>query len=465
MGIPEKRNPVLSHSRLGPARLALSLSRFESAVRSRSVNLVQLTPGAGGMYCGNCFRDNALVAALQRQGHPTVMVPLYLPMTLDEAQAGGESPTFFGGLNVFFDQKMGWYRRAPHWFRRLFDAPFLLRLAAGKAAKTRAADVGDLTVSMLRGEQGHQARDLEELIDWLRTQPRPDAVLLSNALLIGFARRIREALGTRVVCFLQSEESFLDSIPEPWGPRAWQTLSERASTVDLWISPSRHFADRMGRRLGISQERIRVVPNGIHLSGYNTLPGRQPKRPGEPLTLGFFARMGPDKGLDILVDAFLGLRRTGRFPFLRLKVGGGCGPGDESFVSDLQGRLAAAGLSEAASFHPNLTREEKIAFYASCDVLSVPARMSESFGLYVIESLAAGTPLVQPSVCTFPELLQDTGGGVLSGENTSEALASALEPLLLDPERLVRLGEAGRRAVLDRYTDDHMARRMVETLQ
>jgi len=72
---------------------------------------------------------------------------------------------------------------------------------------------------------------------------------------------------------------------------------------------------------------------------------------------------------------------------------------------------------------------------------------------------------VQPSVCTFPELLQDTGGGVLSGANTPEALAGALEPLLLDPERLVRLGEAGRRAVLDRYTDDHMARRMVETLQ
>ncbi|MFZ9855503.1 MAG: glycosyltransferase family 4 protein [Limisphaerales bacterium] len=429
------------------------------------MNLVQLTPGAGGMYCGNCFRDNALVAALQRQGHPTLMVPLYLPMTLDEVPATGGSPTFFGGLNVFFDQKMGWYRRAPHWFRRLFDAPFLLRMAAGKAAKTRASDVGELTVSMLRGEQGHQARDLEELIEWLKTQPKPDAVLLSNALLIGFARRIREALGTRVVCFLQSEESFLDSIPEPWGPRAWQTLSERASTVDLWVSPSRYFADRMGRRLGIPQDRIRVVPNGIHLAGYETLPSRPPKAPGEPMTLGFFARMCPDKGLDLVVDAFIRLRKGGRLPTLQLRVGGGCGPGDEAFVAEQRGKLAAAGLSEAASFHPNLTREEKITFYASCDVLSVPARMSESFGLYVIESLAAGTPLVQPNLSTFPELIGDTGGGVLCGENTPASLAAALEPLLLDPVRVAHLGATGRRAVLDRYTDDHMARRMVDTLR
>ena len=429
------------------------------------MNLVQLTPGAGGMYCGNCFRDNALVAALQRQGHPTLMVPLYLPMTLDEVSAGGGTPTFFGGLNVFFDQKMGWYRRAPHWFRRLFDAPFLLQMAAGKAAKTRAADVGELTVSMLRGEQGHQARDLEELIDWLRTQERPDAVLLSNALLIGFARRIREALGTRVVCFLQSEESFLDSIPEPWGPRAWQTLSERAATVDLWISPSLYFADRMGQRMAIPRDRVRVVSNGIHLAGYDALPARQPKAPGETMTLGFFARMCPDKGLDLVVDAFVRLRSKGRFPFLKLKVGGGCGPGDEGFVAEQRAKLTAAGLLDSASFHPNLTREAKIAFYASCDVLSVPARMSESFGLYVIESLAAGTPLVQPSLSTFPELLADTGGGVLCGENTPEALATALEPLLQDPVRLTQLGEAGRRAVLDRYTDVHMARRMVETLR
>ncbi|MFM7101616.1 MAG: glycosyltransferase family 1 protein, partial [Verrucomicrobiota bacterium] len=132
------------------------------------MRLVQITPGAGGMYCGNCFRDNALVAALRRQGHDTLMVPLYLPMTLDEAPTSGDSPTFFGGINVYLDQKLPWHRRAPRWFRALFDSPALLKWAAGKAAKTRAEDVGELNLSMLRGEEGCQRRDLAELVGWLR---------------------------------------------------------------------------------------------------------------------------------------------------------------------------------------------------------------------------------------------------------------------------------------------------------
>jgi len=428
------------------------------------VNIVQITPGAGGMYCGNCFRDNALVAALRRQGHEAMMVPLYLPMTLDEAPTRSDTPTFFGGLNVFFDQKFAWYRRAPHWFRKLFDAPFLLKLAAGKAAKTRAIDVGELTVSMLEGEQGHQARDLEELTTWLQQHVKPDVVFLSNALLIGFARRLKETLGARVICFLQSEESFLDSIPEPWKTRSWETLIERAPDVDGWIAPTRYFAGRMSERLGLPPAKLSVVTNGISLEGYAQLPDRPIKKPGDPLTLGFFARMCPDKGLDTVVDAFIELRRRNRVPSLKLRVGGGCGPGDESFVTEQRDKLNAAGILGDVSFHPNVSRGEKIEFYAACDVLSVPAKISESFGLYVIESLAAGTPLVQPEVATYPELLTDTGGGVLCGPNNVGALVATLEPLLLDPARLRRLGDAGRKSVVARYTDDAMAEGVIAAL-
>ncbi len=428
------------------------------------MNLVQITPGAGGMYCGNCFRDNALVAALRRQGHDALMVPLYLPMTLDEASTRGDTPTFFGGINVYLSQQSAAYRRAPAWLRRWFDAPALLRWAAGKAAKTRAADVGALNLSMLRGESGNQARELEDLVAWLKNLPKPDAVFLSNALLVGFARRLREALGTRVVVFLQSEEAFLDAIPEPWGSRSWLTLAERARDVDGWIAPSRFFADRMGARLGLPPDRVRVVPNGINLEGYDVLPPRPPLVPGGPVTLGFFARQCHDKGLDLVVDAFVALRRGGAFPNLRLRVGGGCGPTDEPFVAEQKSKLAKAGLADAAAFHPNLSRQEKILFYAACDVLSVPARPGEAFGLYVIESLAAGTPLVQPTFGTFPELLEATGGGVLCGAHDPEAIAGALRPLLEHPARLRELGEAGRRAVFDRYTDDAMARGVLAAL-
>lgn len=423
------------------------------------MQLIQITPGAGGMYCGNCFRDNALVAALRRQGHETLMVPLYLPMTLDETSSIAQTPTFFGGINVYLDQKISLYRHAPDWLRELFDSPAILKWAAGKTASTRPDDVGELTVSMLLGEHGNQARDLEEMISWLTTQPKPDAVFLSNALLVGFTRRLKDALGAKVICFLQSEESFLDSMPEPWRTQSWQTLAERGKEVDAWISPSRYFAGQMQSRLGLPAERLHVVPNGISLDGYDRLPPRTPHlAPRASQTLGFFARMCADKGLDTVVDAFIALRRRGRVPQFRLKIGGGCGPSDEPFVALQKAKLANAGLLADASFHPNVSRADKVAFYASCDVLSVPAKMSESFGLYVIESLAAGTPLVQPDAITYPELLAATGGGVICGPNTATALADALEPLLLQPAKLRELGEAGRAAVFARYTDEVMAR-------
>jgi glycosyltransferase involved in cell wall biosynthesis len=304
------------------------------------MHIVQITPGTGGMYCGNCFRDNALVAEWRQLGHETLMVPLYLPLTLDETNQAAEVPVFFGGINVFLQQKSALFRRAPNWLRRWFDSPTLLRWAAGRAAKTRAADVGDLTLSMLRGEEGNQARELEQLVAWLRSRPAPDVVCLSNALLIGLARQIKHQLGTRIVCNLQGEDSFLDAMPSPHRERAWQTLAERAADVDLFIAPSHYFAGLMTQRLHLQPDRVRVVHNGINLDGFDPAQAPSPSTP----TLGYFARMCPEKGLDTLVDAFLLLKQQHPGRPLRLRVGGGCGPGDQPFVHHLQQKLRDAGV-------------------------------------------------------------------------------------------------------------------------
>lgn len=416
------------------------------------------------MYCGNCFRDNTLVAELRRQGHDTVMVPLYLPLTLDEAPTQIGTPTFFGGINVFLSQKSRLHRRAPRWFRRFFDSPRLLKWAAGKAAKTRAEDVGELTVSMLRGEAGNQNRELTELIGWLHNLPKLDAIFLSNALLVGFARRLKAELNTKVICFLQSEESFLDGLPEAVRGEAWSVLAERGDDVDGWIAPTRYFAARMGERLGLPSAKLHVVSNGISLRGYDQLPTRPAVTPG-PLTLGFFARQCPEKGLDLVVDAFVELRRLGTLPGLQLRVGGGCGLADADFVSAQKNKLSAVGLLDQASFHPNLTRDEKVAFLAGCDVLSVPARISEAFGLYLIEAWAAGTPVVQPDVCGYRELIEATGGGELYAKNDAASLAQALESLLHQPASLRRLGENGRRAVTAQFSDTVMAREILAATQ
>jgi glycosyltransferase involved in cell wall biosynthesis len=450
------------------------------------MHLIQLTPGAGAMYCGNCLRDNALVAALRQLGHQALMVPLYLPLTLDEADESAGTPIFFSGLNVYLDQKSALFRRAPHWLHHLLTSRRLLRWASGRAAKTRPAELGGLTLSMLRGEAGRQARELDDLLAWLKTQPRPDVVCLSNALLLGMARRLKSGLGAPVICCLQGEDVFLDALPESHRVACWQTLAERAAEVDLFIAPSHYFADLMGRRLGLPAERIRVVHNGISLRGYAQRDGDasspQPAFGAQPLAvpsafgprpsalgprhpppvLGYFTRMCREKGLDTLVEAYLILRQRGRVAGLKLRVGGSCGPADLPLVEALRARLAAAGLAGEVEFCPNLDRTAKLDFLRSLSVFSVPATYGEAFGLYVIEALAAGVPVVEPRSGAFPELIEATGGGALCAPGDAQALAEAIESLLLRPDQGRALGEAGRRAVFERFSAEAMARRVVE---
>jgi len=435
------------------------------------MKIVQLTPGAGGMYCGNCVHDNALVAALRRLGHDAVMLPLYLPLRLDETDQSAGQPVFFGGINVYLEQKSALYRRAPRWVRRLLNSRRLLALAAGRAAKTRPDQVGDLLLSMLRGEHGHQNRTLTELIEWLRQHARPDVVCLSNALLVGMARRIRHELAVPVVCLLQGEEPYLEALPTAYRESAWALMTERAADVRAWIAPSRWAANRMAARLGLDQARVHVAHDGINLEGFAGPAAAAAGRTGQPAgrdaarVLGFFARMCPEKGLDTLVEAFIALKRRGRVPRLKLHVGGSCGPGDEPFVRQLRQRLAEAGFVGEVMFAPNPTRAEKLAFLSALSVFSVPALYGEAFGLYLLEAMAAGVPVVQPAHGAFPEIVAATGGGLLYKPTGPESLAEAVEQLLLDPVRARALGAAGQRAVFEKFSADAMARATLEVFQ
>jgi len=407
------------------------------------------------MYCGGCFRDNALVAALRRAGHETLMVPLYLPLTLDEPDQSAGTPIFFGGINVYLEQKSTLFARLPGWLHRALASPRVLRWAAGRAARTRAADVGDLTLSMLRGEEGRQARELDELVAWLKQGQPPAVVCLSNALLVGLARQLQRELRVPVVCLLSGEDTFLDALPESVRAQAWDALSERVRGVDLFVAPSRYYASLMTRRLRLRSAQVRVVPNGISLEGFNPAPALP-----QPPVLGYFARMCPEKGLDTLVDAYLRLRRRPAGRDLRLHVGGGCGPSDEPFVRGLRRRLEEAGAGDHVRFFPNVDRAGKEAFFRSLTVFSVPALYGEAFGLYLLEAWAAGIPVVQPRHAAFPELVEATGGGVLCAPGDAAALADAVEGLLADPSRLRELGARGLAAVERGFTIESVAVQM-----
>jgi glycosyltransferase involved in cell wall biosynthesis len=148
-------------------------------------------------------------------------------------------------------------------------------------------------------------------------------------------------------------------------------------------------------------------------------------------------------------------------PAFRVKIGGGLGPSDKPLVEELRQKLVDAGLGERVEFHPNLDRTEKIRFYESLSLFSVPAMYGESFGLYLLEALAAGVPVVQPRHAAFPEIVEGTGGGLICDPNP-EALAVGMEALLADPARARELGERGRRAIHERFTIEKMADEMLQ---
>jgi len=411
------------------------------------------------MYCGNCFRDNALVAQLRRMGHHALMVPMYLPLTLDEADQSEGTPLFFSVLNVYLAQKFNCFKIAPNWLRRIFTTGWLLNRLGNFAGKTRGADVGDLMLSMMRGESGHQARELEQLIAWLREHEQPDVVCLSNALIAGLAKRLRAELGVPVVCLLEGEDAFLDSLPSPQREQTWAELRERVTDIDLFIAPTRYYADTMAQRAGIPAAKLEHINNGINLDGFEPS-----SLPDDPPVLGYFARMCPEKGLDSLIDAFVRLKQTGPVPALKLAVGGGCQPGDRAYVEKQKGRLRDAGLLGEATFLPNLDRDAKLAFYRGLTVLSVPALYGESFGLYVVEAMASGVPVVAPDDASFPELIEQNQAGTLCAKGDPQALADAIGQLLLDREHLAKCAAAGRQAAVQTFNIERMAGAFVARL-
>jgi glycosyltransferase involved in cell wall biosynthesis len=426
------------------------------------MNIVHITAGAGGMYCGICLRDNALVAGLRRMGHEVLMVPLYLPLTLDEEDQSAGTPIFFGGINVYLEQKSSFFSALPGWMHDLLRSRKLLKWAGGKAGNTSPEELGDVTVSMLKGEEGNQARELKELIAWLKQRPKPEIICLSNALLMGMARKLGNEMNCPVVCMLQGEDGFLDLLPEPHRGQAWELLAGRAREVVLFGSPSRSFGEMMRPRLRLSPEKIRVVPNGINLKGFEQT---NPAPRSKPPVLGFFARMCPEKGLDILVETYVLLRERGAILDLKLRIGGGCGPTDETFVASQKRRLEKAGLLDQVEFHPNLTHSKKVEFLQSLSAFCVPSRASEAFGLYVIEAMASGTPVVEPPTGSFPELIQATGGGLLADSTRPVDLANKIEQLLRDPAVAEKMGQGGKAAVFKDFSSEAMVKKSLAFFQ
>ena len=421
------------------------------------MKIAYIAAGAAGMYCGSCLHDNTLAAAMQRRGHDVALIPTYTPIRTDEDDVSIDQ-VFYGAINVYLEQKSSLFRHTPWLFDKLLGSPALLDWVGRRGASTDARDLGALTLSVAMGEEGNQAKELEKLVTWLRDEYRPDLVHLTNSMFVGLARRIRRELAVPVVCSVQGEDLFLEGLAEPYASRVVAAITERTRDIDAFVAPSRYYARHMERYLGDVSGKMHVVPLGLKLDGH----GEPAPAAHRPFIVGYLARICPEKGLHLLVDAFRRLAdRAGRDQ-VRLRIAGWMGERDRGYLEGIQEQIRDWGLDGIVDVLGEVDRERKIEFLQVSHVLSVPTVYQEPKGLFALEAMANGIPVVLPRHGSFPEMLDATGGGLLFEPGSVEGLADALFRLMENAGEREALGRAGRQAVWRDYGEDVMAERTLQ---
>ena len=414
------------------------------------MKLLIISPGTGSYHCGVCMKDNALVHQLRDMGHEAVMLPMYLPHVLDEEPADEEQPIFFGGINAYLQLKYSFFRHVPKWLDKALDSrPLLGKIAkAQKGSMTAGKEVGAMALSTFQGVDGPLAKEFRHLVDWAVNKEKPDAIFLSTAMQLGLAPAIKAVSDIPVFCSFQGEDTFLESLIEPYQSQVWEVMRTASSHIARFLAPSEAFFKYMAERLQIGEERVSIIPNGINLDGYSP-----PVDAPTPPKVGFLARLNYLKGLDLLVEAFIILHKTDKIPLeTQLDIAGTTLPDDQKFIDEQITKLDSAGLGKKYRIRQNISREEKIEHLRGLTVLSVPVRYPEAFGLYTIEAMAAGVPIVQPNYGAFPEIIEHTGGGATYNSNNPEALADALKPWLNDPELSYQTGIHAHHAIKSKYS-------------
>ncbi|MCZ7550710.1 MAG: glycosyltransferase family 4 protein [Anaerolineales bacterium] len=427
------------------------------------MKIIYIATGAANMFCGSCMHDNALAAGMKTAGEDVTMFPLYTPMRLDEENVG-ERKIFFGGIKAYLLQKY------PHPF---LGRDLLLRIAGAQAFLRLMPrfDIGsavdpvanaEMTVSMLKGESGNQRELLDEFVGWVKTHYQPDIIHITNALMIGVARQFKRSLQVPITCGLHGEDIFLEGPPQPYQNEALKLIRERAQDVDRFLAISGYYGDMFSKWVGLDASKIDVVWPGIALDDYRNLtPDSSPR----PLTIGFFARFVPEKGLHLLVDAFLRLARSGEFPNLQLLAGGYVSRAYKTYLDGIRKTIRDNRLEDRVKLLGTLERDEKLNFFRQIDVFSVPAPYREPKGISILEALAAGVPVVQPEHGAYPEWVNATQGGILHRPHDSADLAEKLAILLRDAELRRQLGQQGRQGIFENFSSEKMTSAALEVMR
>ena len=414
------------------------------------MKILFILPGSGdSFYCGNCFRDNLQAQALRKAGHEVVVMPLYLPLKKTTLQ--DDVPLFFPATTYYVQQKMFDRHKMPEWMKRMLGAEALIGMASSLSGTTSATGMEGMTLSMIQGEGLAFEENVKQMIDWIKQDEKPDVIQLSSSLLLGIAKKMKQETGIPVVCSLQDEEVWIDSLKGEFADRAWQAVSANAKYVDRFVTTSYYYRQIVQERLP-KLGTVDVIYPGIDVAKYQS-----DEYPADP-TIGFFYRMNEMDGLDILADAFVLLKQRGTVPRLKLRIGGGYMSPDKKLV-----KLVRRTLSPYASdvvIEETYDMDAHADFYRKITVLSVPLRFQEGVGLYLCEAFAAGRPAVEPDTGSFAEIVGNAG--LIYAPNDARHLADALERILTDGQLYEQCRSSAKALAKERYDDMAAARLLTE---
>jgi len=422
-----------------------------------------IIPGSGeAFYCENCQRDLPLIEEIKKLGDEILTVPLYLPLFSDNPDHAGDTRIFFGAIDMYLSQNVSFYKKLPIFFRKLLDSRSLLRLVARFSGSTSPEGLEQMTLNMLDPQAQANEKDAELLYKLLKYS-RVDIIHISNALLLGLGVYLKRKLNLPLVCTLQDEDSWLDAMCSPFREEAWLRVKKLAKETDLFLPVSDYYGKLIQKKISMPDDTFLVIPVGLDIEKYPFYPisSKINKQP----TLVYLSHQKEGLGLDILVKNYLKLRSIPRFSRLRLLISGGSTIADRGFVKKIKSSIKKEIRMEDVRFFSSFQFKDRIKLLKEADILSVPMEQGEAFGIYLLEAMACGVPVVQPDTGAFPEIINRTGGGLIYDHKNPDSLYNNIKMLLEDRELRTRLSENGRKGVAEEYSRKTMALQTIKAYQ
>jgi len=266
---------------------------------------------------------------------------------------------------------------------------------------------------------------------------------------------------------------------EPFVPFLSPTMLDQSRTVNIatfhafgGFSPSywigKRFAGRLAERLhgriavsGAARHFIgryfpgeyEIIPNGVDLDRFTDAQPFEELRDGHTLNILFVGRLEERKGLGHLLKAYHRLRK--RKVDARLLVIG-AGPK----LREYKRYVGLRGIRDV-EFLGRVSDEDKVRYFASADIFCAPNTGQESFGIVLLEAMAAGVPIVASDIHGFKRVVERNVQGLLVEPQNPRALAAALYALARDPDLRHEMGEAGR-ARAPEFSWDRVTERIVD---